>query len=262
MKDIALRLRDWVYEHYHWAYLAGTWILCQSLFFPSKRLTILAWLCTVVLGVFLEPCVNPKRQMYGRTLWRLSPKHDQVALTFDDGPSGDTEEILDILREFEVKATFFCVGEQIEAHPQTLARIAREGHLIGNHTYSHCNMMLCGRAESKRQLTKTQQLIAEISGQTPQFWRAPFGFRAPWTQNVAARLGLRSALWSINPRDFQNPGVDVLVARVMETLQSGVIVLLHDGFQDRQQTVQALRKLIPLIREKGYKFVRLDEATE
>lgn len=257
---LAGAVRDWIYDHYHLAYALGTALICHSLMFPSKRLAFLAWLVCLLLGALLEPCVNPQRQLYGRSLWRLSPDQPQVALTFDDGPSEDTEAILDILLEHQVKATFFCVGQKIEERPQVLERITREGHLLGNHTYSHRNLMLCGMAQTRMELSRTQQLIQQFGQQTPRYWRPPFGFRAPWSEGVARRLGLESVLWSINPRDFQNPGSEVIVQRVLGEAQPGVIVLLHDGFSHRGQTVEALRALIPALQERGCRLVRLDEA--
>ena len=253
-------LRDWTYDHYHYAYALGTGLICQSLFEPSKKVTALAWLSSLAVGALLEPCVNPYRQIYGKSLWRLSPESAQLALTFDDGPGEDTEALLDLLAEHKVVANFFCIGEQIDKHPHRLERIAREGHLIGNHTRSHPNLMLCSPQRTFQELQQVQEQVQQICGQVPTYWRPPFGFRAPWTQRVADRLHLKAALWSINPRDFHDPGVDEIVQRTMDVLQPGVIVLLHDGLKGRGQTLAATRRLIPLLLEKEYRFVRLDQA--
>ena len=253
-------IRDWTYDHYHYAYALGTGLICQSLFEPSKKAAALSWMGSLAIGALLEPCVNPHRQVYGTSLWRLSPDHPEVALTFDDGPGEDTPALLDLLAEQQVKANFFCIGQQIEKHPELLLRIAAEGHMIGNHTYSHPNLMLRSPSQTHHELEKVQDLVQQICGLAPTFWRAPFGFRAPWTHGVARRLNLKSALWSINPRDFQDPGSEVIVSRTTEFLEPGVIVLLHDGLRARQQTVEATRRLIPMLREKDYRFVRLDQA--
>lgn len=254
------RVRDWVYDNYHFAYALGTGMLCASLFEPSRKGSAVAWLASLAAGVVLEPCVNPHRQFYGKSLWRLSPDHPEVALTFDDGPGEDTAALLDLLSELGVVANFFCVGRQIEKYPELVKRIAGEGHMIGNHTYSHPNLMLYSPARTRDELTKVQELVAAHCGVTPTFWRAPFGFRAPWTQGVADRLQLKAALWSINPRDFQDPGADTIVKRTLETMQPGVIVLMHDGFSARGQTIEAVRQLVPQLRAKEYQFVRLDQA--
>ena len=253
-------LRDWVYDNYHWAYVIGTGLICQALMFPSKKWALLSWLASLLLGALLEPCVNPYRQIYGRSLWRGSREHGSVALTFDDGPDESTAELLDLLRAEGVKATFFCIGEQMARHPELVRRIHAEGHLLGNHTYSHPNLLTLSPQATEEQLRRTQSLFAElIPGFVPQFWRPPFGYRAPWTYSVAQKLGLQAALWSINPRDFQDPGVEVIVSRTMELLQPGVIILLHDGIGRRPQTVEAVRQLIPQIRARHYEFVRLDQ---
>ncbi len=254
------RLRDWVYDNYHWAYLAGTGVLCQSLFFPSRKLTLAAWAGCAALGVVLEPCVNPYRQVYGRSLWRLSEEHQQVALTFDDGPDQDTPALLDLLAELKVQANFFCIGQQIERHPEVVRRILAEGHLLGNHTYSHPNLMTCSPSRTRQELQRVQDLVLELTGETPRFWRPPFGFRAPWTMPMASQLGLESVLWSINPRDFHDPGSDVICQRCLEPLAAGAILLLHDGIGPRPQTLQAVAQLVPQLRERGYALVRLDQA--
>lgn len=251
------KIRDWTYDNYHWAYLAGTAVLCNSLFFPDPARAIYAWLTCATAGAILEPCVNPYRQVYGKSLGRLD---SGVALTFDDGPSEDTPALLDLLKAEGVKATFFVIGRQIEKYPEVVRRIAAEGHQLGNHTYSHPNLMLCTPERTRRELERVQQQIQDLTGQKPTFWRPPFGFRSPWTQPVASKLGLRCALWTINPRDFQDPGTDVIVERTMTRVDKGVIVLLHDGLEKRGQTLESTRELIRLVREKNFAFVRLDES--
>ncbi|MBS2035012.1 polysaccharide deacetylase family protein [bacterium] len=250
-----LQLRDWTYDHYHWAFLVGTGVICQSVFFPDPKATTLAWLGCVSAGALLEPCVNPYRQLYGRSLGRLS---EGVALTYDDGPGPDTPALLDLLAREKVKASFFLIGQQIEKYPEVVKRIADEGHLIGNHTYSHPNLMLCSPGRTRRELERVQQQLQQLTGQKPVFWRPPFGFRSPWTQPVASQLGLRSALWTVNPRDFQDPGSQVIVQRTQEGLQPGVIVLLHDGLEKRGQTLEATARLISQLKETT-NFVRLDQ---
>jgi peptidoglycan/xylan/chitin deacetylase (PgdA/CDA1 family) len=251
------QIRDWTYENYHWAYLAGTAALCNSIFYPNPAHTIYAWLLCVLLGAVLEPCVNPYRQVYGKGLGRVS---SGVALTFDDGPSEDTPALLELLKQEGVKATFFVIGSQIEKHPEIVRRIAAEGHLIGNHTYSHPNLMICTPQRTRQELERVQKQLQELTGQKPTWWRPPFGFRSPWTQAVAARLGLKCALWTVNPRDFQDPGSLVIVERIMAALDKGVIVLLHDGLEKRGQTLEATRELIGRLKEQGVRMVTLDDA--
>lgn len=252
--------RDWLYDHYYWAYLSGTAVICNSMFFPDAKATLLSWLACGAAGAVLEPCVNPYRQFYGKSLGRLSGDQPRVALTFDDGPGEDTPELLDLLKREKVQASFFLIGTQIEKHPDLVRRIADEGHLIGNHTYSHPNLMLCSPQRTHQELARVQGQVEQLTGQKPTFWRPPFGFRAPWTQAAASKLGLRSALWTTNPRDFQDPGAQVIVDRTMAELQKGLIVLLHDGLRQRAQTLEATRALIALIKDKKYQLVRLDSA--
>lgn len=254
------RVRDWTYDHYHWAYAAGTAVLCQSLLFPSKTNAAIAWLGCVAVGAALEPCVNPLRQLYGRSLWRGPEDQPWVALTYDDGPDEHTGALLDVLKAEGVQASFFCIGQQIEKRPDMVRRIHDEGHLLGNHTYDHPNLMTRSAAATREQLARTEKRIRDIvPDYQPRFWRPPFGYRAPWTVSVARRLGLSSVMWSINPRDFQDPGADVIVQRTMDVLQPGIVILLHDGIGPRPQTIEATRELIRQVRARNYEFVRLDK---
>lgn len=252
---LMFRIRDWTYDNYHWAFVLGTGVICRSVFFPDPTATTLAWLTCVAGGAVLEPCVNPYRQIYGRSLGQL---REGVALTYDDGPGPETPALLDLLAREGIKASFFLIGRQIEKYPDTVRRIAAEGHLIGNHTYSHPNLMLCSPGRTRRELEQVQQQIQALTGQKPTFWRPPFGFRAPWTQPVASQLGLRSALWTVNPRDFQDPGGPVIVRRTKDGLKPGVIVLLHDGLEGRAQTLEASQALISELKTTT-RFLRLDQ---
>ncbi len=251
-----VQLRDWTYDHYYLAYLVGTGVLCFSLAFPSKKWALISWAVVVVLGIVLEPCVNPYNPVYGASLGRLE-EENAVALTFDDGPAQDTPALLDLLGQLEVPATFFCVGRQLEQYPEVARRIAAEGHTLANHTEEHVNLMTLLPGATRRQLQRVQERLHSLTGQTPRWWRPPYGFRAPWTFAVARRLGLKAVLWSCNPRDFHNPGPQVIVDRVLEKLRSGDIILLHDGFHSRGQTLQAVALLVPELRRRGFKLVKL-----
>ncbi len=251
------RLRDWVYENYRQAYMLGTWTIVYTLTFPALHWTVLIWLAVQALGWLLDPLVDPTSQRYGKT---MVSGQQGVALTFDDGPSPPvTGLLLDLLKRENVRATFFLIGENAVRHPELVKRMAAEGHLVGNHTQTHANLLTLSRAAGHAELESGSRSIASVLGEPPRYFRPPFGFRYPWTLRSARNLGQEPVMWSLNPRDFHDPGVDVIVQRVVDAVKVGSIVLLHDGPADREQTLEAVARLIPALRERGFGFVRLDE---
>ncbi len=258
VSEILLSARDWVYDHYQSAYVLGTSYILWSLFGPDLVLFGFFWALTQIVGYLLEPCVNPHLLRYGPGLVRLEDNGERrIALTFDDGPGPETPLLLDVLAKHQVSATFFMIGEQVAAFPETVRRIQAAGHSIGNHTWSHPNLMLKSPQSTEAEFARTQKEIVAITGVMPQTFRPPFGFRAPWTHRAAVGQGLRQVLWSLNPRDFQQPGAQVIVSRVKEAVANGEIILLHDGRAACPQTIEAVDILIPWLKEQGYQFVTL-----
>jgi peptidoglycan/xylan/chitin deacetylase (PgdA/CDA1 family) len=136
---------------------------------------------------------------------------------------------------------------------------AKGGNVIGNHTYSHSDLVALGDPAIVEELTRTQQAVAAASGVTPHWFRPPYGAIDARVANIAASLGLHSVTWSVDPRDWTRPGVSAIVGRVVSAVQPGSIVELHDGGGDRSETVAAITILIPLLLARGYRFVTLDE---
>ena len=253
-------VRDWVFDHYPAAYLLGTAVILYSLTFPDIVSFALSWSVVAILGFLLDPCVNPKNQLYGGALIQGDPALGMtVALTFDDGPGPETAAILDLLREHQARATFFCIGEQAERFPELVLRMRAEGHLIANHTWSHRDLLTCGLRESQRQIVEGKAALKRITGEAPAYFRHPRGFRAPWTQFQLRAHDQSAVMWSVNPRDFQDPDCAEMLRRIEKELTPGAIVLLHDGREKRQQTVELVRRLLPWLKERGYRFVRIDE---
>lgn len=175
----------------------------------------------------------------------------RIALTFDDGPDpARTPALLDALDDLGVKATFFCVGDRVDAHPELCARIAREGHEIGNHTYSHRYLPLAPAASVERELRAADRAIAEATGQVPTLARPPYGGRSPWTVRAFARLAKRLVLWDVNSFDWKGRPPREVAARVLDRVKPGSIVLFHDTHAER--TITTLRLLVPALRARGY----------
>ena len=192
-----------------------------------------------------------------------------LALTFDDGPDPVwTPKILDVLEREHVPATFFVIGENALEHPQLLRRIVADGSELGNHSYTHPNLATTGERTTKLELNATQRLIQAYTGRSTTLFRAPyFGDAEPTTADeigpalLAQNLGYTVVGLHVDPNDWQRPGTDEIVQQVIDQVHgatsenSANVILLHDGGGDRQQTVDALPRIIQTLRAEGYRFV-------
>jgi peptidoglycan/xylan/chitin deacetylase (PgdA/CDA1 family) len=186
-----------------------------------------------------------------------------LALTFDDGPSPHTPEILDLLREHHVHGTFFVLGESVEGREEILARTLAEGHEVGNHTFSHQHAMRCTDDELAHDIGRCQRLL----GHVPELFRPPYGEDPVRCARIAeARMLATTVLWSIDPSDWLERDPAANAAYLLERLQPGAIVDLHDGWPritstpaDRTPTVDALRITLPEIDRLGYRCVTVGE---
>ncbi|MBC8014829.1 MAG: polysaccharide deacetylase family protein [Sporomusaceae bacterium] len=231
-----------------------------------KRMGIGMAMLGITAGVFLTLCaVLPENNFFGTVFSESQTSHKVVALTFDDGPySPYTEQVLDILKEYHVPATFFVVGQNVEKYPEIVRRIAAEGHQLGNHTYHHVDLLKIDRKTIVEEIDRTSQVIAAITGSVPHVVRPPHGFRDPVVMEVMAERGFKVVEWSVMSRDWNNPGVEVIVDRTVKKVKNGSIVLLHDGDgiasdDSRIQTVEATRRIIQTLLAQGYEFVTVDE---
>ena len=162
-----------------------------------------------------------------------------VALTFDDGPSSYTNQVLDILKRERIRATFFVVGENIDERRADLRREIGEGNLVGNHTFTHIDTA-GGGSEVAKQLTETSALIKRETDFTPCLFRPPGGTKTPQSTALINRRGLKSIGWDVDTQDYTQPGSDSIVQTVLRDARPGSIVLMHDGGGPREQTVAAL----------------------
>ncbi|WP_034089506.1 polysaccharide deacetylase family protein [Streptacidiphilus albus] len=184
----------------------------------------------------------------------------RIALTFDDGPTAPyTDRVLDILRDHGVPGTFFCVGLHAAASPGTVARIAAEGHGIGNHTWSHPFLPDLSRDDLLFQLDATNAALEAVTGVRPGHLRTPYGSRTPDTLRWTAEHGMTTVLWDTDTQDWAAPGAEQIVANARQQARDGSIVLMHDGGGDRSQTVAALPVLIGGLLDDGYRLVTVDE---
>lgn len=216
---------------------------------------------------FAYHCYSPTSELYGATLNHCSdPKH--LALTYDDGPNDIyTERLLEVLARHDVKATFFLIGKFVAARPHLARAIASAGHLLGNHTHTHPNLLLLTRGQVRKQLADCSKAIADATGSEARFFRPPFGARRPAILQVCRELGLTPVMWDITCFDWRQTTADAVERRAIKRIERdrlrGHVLLLHDGGHaklgmDRAHTVEASERLISRY-EKNYSFRRIDE---
>jgi peptidoglycan/xylan/chitin deacetylase (PgdA/CDA1 family) len=220
----------------------------------------------ITAGLFLTlSAVLPENDVFGRVFYSMQTTQKVVALTFDDGPNPPyTEQLLDVLKENHISATFFLIGQNVEKHPELVKRIAAEGHQLGNHTYHHIDLLKADRKVIADEVDRTNQAIFAASGIMPHLVRPPHGFRDPVVMEMMADRGLKVVEWSVMSRDWLNPGVDTIVERTVSKVKNGSIILLHDGDgiesqKPRAQTIEATRRIIQILSAQGYKFVTVDQ---
>lgn len=182
-----------------------------------------------------------------------------VSLTFDDGPDGDiTPQILEILNQERVKATFFVTGRQCHKFPLQVQRINNEGHLVLSHTYSHRQMDLAARETVNQEIALTDQVIDKLIARTPRGVRPPYGAINPTVVDALDAQGKLTILWSIDTLDWAGDDAAMVAANVLDNVRPGDIILMH-SIDGRGNTVRALPVIIKGLHEKGYAMVRLDE---
>ena len=183
-----------------------------------------------------------------------------VALTFDDGPTPEyTPQVLDLLAQYGVKATFCTIGNQVIAYPDLTRRILAEGHRLCDHTMTHDATVGFERPRPHEPPARHEHGHDRRQWSTLRppidYFRAPEGAWTPALDQVAAETGMRPLGWSVDTLDWTQPGTAAIVASVQQAVHPGAVVLFHDGGGPRDQTVEALRQLLPWLQEQGYQFV-------
>ena len=178
-----------------------------------------------------------------------------VNITIDDGPDPRwTPKVLDVLKRYDVKATFCMIGPQAKAHPNLVKQVVAAGHRLCDHTLDHDTAMdKKPVAHQERQILDAQRMIEEAAGggARVEYYRAPGGAFTPDSRRIAAEHGMRPLGWNVDTKDFQKPGAAALVAAVKKEIGNGPTVLFHDGGGNREQTVQALDEVLAWLKEQG-----------
>jgi len=201
--------------------------------------------------------------VFGPSVWRGRPGRQEIALTFDDGPSPSTPQILEILASYGVSATFFQCGENVLRVPELSRATSIAGHEIGNHSYSHPNFAFERPSLIEDEFRRAQEAIGEVTSIAPALMRPPYGVRWFGFRRMQRRLGLLGIMWSVIGRDWKLPAA-AIAHRVVSHMEDGGIICLHDGRGTRANpdisaTIEAVRKIIPALLAKGYHFVTVSE---
>lgn len=227
------------------------------------------WICGLAAGLLIWSSLwvrsdrpNPEMQFSAEEEYspvmgenaKISAETKKIALTFDDGPHKRyTEELLDGLAERDVKATFFLLGSNIEGKEEIVERMAKEGHLIGNHTFYHVDITRLKYDEACREICRTTEEITEITGQPVEYVRPPFG---NWNKQLECDVMMIPIFWSVDPRDWTTGNVDQIVQKVVTNVEENDIILLHDSYDS---SVQAALRIIDLLEPAGFEFVTADQ---
>ncbi len=200
--------------------------------------------------------VDINSQFYLRTICKNKSDKNKVAITFDDGPDADkTLKILNVLDNYNVKATFFIIGKKAEENPGLVKLIAKSGHLIGNHSYSHSSVFpLKSTKRIRNEILRTQEIIKENTGKENIYFRPPFGITNPLIASAVKSLNLTTIGWSIRSFDTMNKEPQKIINRIKKRLRGGDIILLHDI-----NSTELLKNLLEELDKKRLKAVRIDE---
>jgi len=210
----------------------------------------------------------PTSQLYGRTFTH-SRDTRQLALTYDDGPNDPhTLHLLDVLAEFDVKATFFIIGKHAAARPDIVERVAAAGHAIGNHTYTHPHLSICSVKKTRKEIADCAKAIADATPSRNDkgigLFRCPFGARRPATLKTVREAGLVPIQWDVTCFDWKKTTAERVAGHAQRQMHGGGVILLHDGGDksmgiDRAHTVQATRTILQRYTREGFRFVTVSE---
>ena len=236
----------------------------------KKVAMISACASLIVGGALLAMAVLPGNSFYGETITsgKVADGKKLVALTFDDGPYPPfTQNLLAVLEEKQIKATFFVVGNNASKYPEVVRQIAEQGHEVALHAGEHKDFLKLNSSELAGNISSGKNMLEELTGKPVKYIRPPHGFRDWAVMEEASHNGLKVVNWSVIPRDWTNPGAQVIADRVCKDVFPGAIVLLHDGdapsqTASREQTVEATAIIIDELRKQGYNFVTVSQLLE
>lgn len=218
---------------------------------------ILILLLIFLIYAFIPSYINKNK------FFRKAHKEEKVIyLTFDDGPSEYTEELLDLLKKYNIKATFFCVANFAKERPDVIKKMQEEGHEIALHSLRHKNFMLQGVSQTKRDVEQSLKIMEEL-GVNIKYYRAPWGDTNIYLLKALKKRNLKLIYWHIMAEDWEgNTTKEIISQKLLSRTKGGDIICLHDGRGKNEapyRTIQALETVLPIFLEKGYEFKTIDE---
>ena len=224
------------------------------------RRTACVILALFLLLAFTVPVFASPQIVYRHT---GSSEKKRIALTFDDGPHPRyTPQILDILAEYGVEATFFTVGSNAEAYPAIVKRILSEGHELGNHTYHHYRTAKVAPDVLIEDILACSRVLKDLTGEAPRLFRPPEGICNEDLTRFCEEQGYIIVMWSVDTRDWAHPEVWEICQNVRQNVRDGSIILMHDFIGKKSPTPAALRCIIPMLQESGFEFVTVSRLLE
>jgi peptidoglycan/xylan/chitin deacetylase (PgdA/CDA1 family)/GT2 family glycosyltransferase len=270
-KPLLLCIMEAVVHISHWGgYMCRAYINSFEEFANKttlRRMALRASPAAVLIILLAYGYFIPTSPVFGKVYYKGTEPEKVVALTFDDGPNEPyTSELLDILDEYNVKATFFVVGENVELYPETAKRIVAEGHVLGNHSYSH-NANHALTEYGAKDLVLAEKAIYDTVGVKPHLYRPPHGKKTPWELEEVREQGMIEVTWSVSTGELNTKSSVKVADRIVDETHRGEIILLHDGYgtshncsqADKSLTVEALPLIIEKLRAEGYRFVTVPE---
>lgn len=244
----------------------GDWRLATDLQSQHMLAPLIgAGVAVAAAGVAAYHSMAPWSQGFGTTFVGGPAIGKQIALTYDDGPNDPhTLRLMEVLEKDGVRATFFVIGRYVRRRPDIVRDLLKAGHVVGNHTFTHPQLTMCGALETRIQLEECQRAVEDATGQSPRLFRPPFGGRRPHTLRIARSLGLEPVMWNVTSWDWKTPPAAKIVNTCSRHMHGGDVILMHDGSHaefgaDRWQTVVATHLLIEAWRDQGYEFVTVPE---
>jgi len=210
----------------------------------------------------------PSGQWYGRTFCRVARPSRKLALTYDDGPNDPyTLQLLEVLAKHGVRATFFMIGRYVQQRPAIAREVAKAGHIVANHTYTHPQLIFESPTQIRAQLSACRTILSDTVGEHSNLFRPPFGGRRPAVMRIVREEGLLPVMWSVTCYDWKPTTADRIEWNVKRQLRGGDVILMHDGDQialgmDRSHTVAATDRVLTRYKAEGYEFVTVPEMME
>jgi len=208
--------------------------------------------------------------LFPKFIYKVKTTDKVIALTFDDGPNPDfTEKILDIFKEKGIKATFFTTGRSIENNKSIVQRMINEGHELGNHSYSHINLIFKKKKVILDEIVRTDKLIREFGVKGDIHFRPPYGRILLTAASVLATLNKKVIMWNVPTKDYKENDPEIILKRIYKRVKPGSIIVLHDSgldkpekIIDRNATIIAVKQIVKELPKKGYKFKTISELIE